>query len=350
MSVYFPKQRQAGFRLAVIATLLSIVVLLLGVFTRLTDAGLSCPDWPGCYGHFSWFAEPDIDVRAEQLYPASQIEQQKTTVDMIHRYTAGVLGVLAIALAVISWLRREDEAYPFRLPTFILFLVVWQSLFGMWSVTLKLWPQIVTLHLLTGMVTCSLLWLLTLRLSGREWRLSSEVMDRLGSVKSWLLAVITVTMLQILLGGWTSANYAAFACIEFPTCQGEWWPDMDFKNGFNLMQTIGPNYLGGKLESEARVAIHVIHRLGGLILALLVIGFAVRLFAIKSTQFRCMALITLAVLALQITLGVSNIFLMSPLLMALMHHLASILLLLVLVTLAARTWTARTDTGVRHDK
>ena len=343
MSTNSPKQRQAGFRLAVTATVLSVVVLLLGVFTRLTDAGLSCPDWPGCYGHFSWTSNPDAIARAERLYPENLVEHQKSMVDMVHRYAAAVLGLLAIALAVISWLRREDEGYPFRLPTFILFLVVWQSLFGMWSITLKLWPQIVTLHLLTGMVTCSLLWLLTLRLSGREWRLSPEVMDRLGSVKSWLLVVVIVTLLQIFLGGWTSANYAAFACVEFPTCQGEWWPDMDFKNGFNLMQTIGPNYLGGKLESEARVAIHVIHRLGGLILGLLRVGFAVRLFTIKSTQFRCMGLITLAVLTVQIVLGVSNIFLMSPLLMALMHHLASVLLLLVLVTIAARTWTARLE-------
>lgn len=343
MSAYSPKQRQAGFRLAVTATVLSVVVLLLGVFTRLTDAGLSCPDWPGCYGHFSWLSNADAIARAERLYPDNLIEHQKTMVDMVHRYAAAVLGLLAVVLAVISWFRREDEGYPFRLPTFILFLVVWQSLFGMWSVTLKLWPQIVTLHLLTGMVTCSLLWLLTLRLGSRKWRLSPEVMDQLGSVKSWLLVVITVTLLQIILGGWTSANYAAFACVEFPTCRGEWWPEMDFKNGFNLIQTIGPNYLGGKLESEARVAIHIMHRLGGLILALLMIAFAVRLFTIKSTRFRCMGLITLAVLTVQIVLGVSNIFLMSPLLMALMHHLASVLLLLVLVTIAARTWTARLE-------
>ncbi|WP_438951036.1 COX15/CtaA family protein [Porticoccus sp.] len=329
--------------MAVTATALSIAVLILGVFTRLTDAGLSCPDWPGCYGHFSWLTDPDAIARAERLYPDNPIEQQKTVVDMVHRYTAGVLGILAIALAVISWLRREDEAYPFRLPTFILFLMVWQSLFGMWSVTLQLWPQIVSLHLLTGMVTCSLLWLLTLRLSGREWRLSPDVMGKLPGVKSWLLAVITVTLLQILLGGWTSANYAAFACTEFPTCQGQWWPEMDFKNGFNLTQTIGPNYLGGKLEGEARVAIHVMHRLGGLIVGLLMVGLAVRLFTIKSTQFRCMALIMLAILTVQITLGVSNVFLMSPLLTALMHHLGSVLLMLVLVTLGARTWTARLE-------
>lgn len=343
MSVYSPKQRKAGFGLAVTATALSVVVLLLGAFARLMDAGLSCPDWPGCYGPFSWLSNSDAIARAERLYPDNFIEQQKILIDMVHRYTAGLLGLLVISLAVISWLRREDEDYPFRLPTLILFLVVWQSLFGMWAVTLKLWPQIVALHLFAGMVTCSLLWLLTLRLSGREWRLSPQAIDRLGSVKSWLVVVITVTLLQIFLGGWTSANYAAFACIEFPTCQGKWWPEMDFKNGFNLAQTIGPNYLGGKLESEARVAIHVMHRLGGLIVGLLMLGFAVRLLTIKSTQFRCMALIVLAALTVQIVLGVSNIFLMSPVLIALMHHLASVLLLLVLVTLAARTWTARLE-------
>lgn len=117
----FPKQRQAGFGLAVAATVLSVVVLLLGVFTRLTDAGLSCPDWPGCYGNFSWLSNADAIARAERLYPDNLIEHQKTMVDMAHRYAAGVLGLLAIALAVISWLRREDEGYPFRLPTFILF-------------------------------------------------------------------------------------------------------------------------------------------------------------------------------------------------------------------------------------
>ena len=172
-----PRYRKAGFKLALMATLLAALVLLLGVFTRLTDAGLGCPDWPSCYGHTLWPGSPEEIAEAEHRFPGTKFEPGKAWLEMLHRYAAALLGLMAVALAVISWRRREREDYPFRLPTLILFLLVWQAFFGMWSGTLKLLPQVVTFHLVAGMTTFSLLWLLALRLGSRPWQLG-EVAER----------------------------------------------------------------------------------------------------------------------------------------------------------------------------
>lgn len=334
------RYRKAGFGLALAATLMAALVLLLGVFTRLSDAGLGCPDWPGCYGHTLWPSSVEEIRAAEGLFPGSFVDSGKIWLEMLHRYSAAVLGLMAIGLAVISWRRREIEDYPFRLPTLILFLVVWQALFGMWAVTLKLLPQVVTFHLLTGMVTFSLLWLLALRLGSRPWQVSGAAAQQLARLKPWLILVLSALLLQIALGGWTSANYAAFACGDFPTCQGEWLPEMDFKSGFDLTQAVGPNYLGGKLETEARVAIHVTHRFVGLVLALLTVIIACALLRVKNNQVRLLALTMLMLMGVEVMLGVANNLLMAPMLTALLHHLFSALLLLVLVALMTGIWTA----------
>ena len=338
-----PRYRKAGFGVALVAVFLAALVLLMGVFTRLSDAGLGCPDWPGCYGHMLWPSDVAEIGQAEQLYPNSLVEPAKAWLEMLHRYLAAILGLLVIALAIISWRRRELEEYPFRLPTLILFLVVWQALFGMWSVTLKLLPQVVTLHLLVGMTTFSLLWLLALRLGSRPWPVTSVANHQLQRIKPWLMTLLGLVFVQIALGGWTSSNYAAFACGDFPTCQSQWWPEMDFKNGFDLTQVVGPSYLGGKLETEARVAIHVTHRIGGLVLAVLAVIIGTALLRVKNNQVRLLALTMLMLMAVELLLGVANNLLMAPMLTALLHHLFSALLLLVLVTLVAGIWTVKPE-------
>lgn len=328
-----PKHQKAGFSLALVATVVAALVLLLGVLTRLSDAGLGCEGWPSCYGS-------SLQAGSMETAPESVLTST-AEIEIFHRYLAAVLGLMVIMLAIISWRRREMEEYPFRLPTLILFLVAWQAVFGMWSVTLKLLPQVVTFHLIAGMVTFSLIWLLTLRLGSRPWELNEKADLQLQRLKPWLLVLMAALLLQIGLGGWTSANYAAFACSDFPTCQGEWWPDMDFRQGFDFTQPVGPSYLGGKLETEARVAIHVTHRIAGLVLAVLTVIIATPLLRIKNSQVRVLTATFVMLMLTELLLGVANNLLMAPMLTALLHHLISALLLLVLVALMTGIWLAK---------
>ena len=333
-----PKKRKQGARLALVAACLAVVVVLLGAFTRLMDAGLGCPDWPGCYGQLLWPNEADEIRRAEALFPDAPVETDKTWPEMVHRYFAGMLGVLIAGLAFLGWKNSEDDDYPFRLPIFLLFIVVWQAMFGMWTVTLKLWPQVVTLHLLGGMLTLSLTWLLAWRLDNLQWKLTPSVWQRLKQFNPWLVAGIVIVMLQIMLGGWVSSNYAAFACPDLPTCHGKWLPAMDWREGFNVLQSIGPNYLGGLLENEARAAIHFAHRVGAVITILYLVGLCLALFTVPERRVRRAATIILAALLLQVVLGVSNVLLQIPLPVAVAHNGGGALLLLTLVFLGVRIW------------
>ncbi|MGV6806521.1 MAG: COX15/CtaA family protein [bacterium] len=337
-----PKKRKAGFKLALFATLFALVVVTLGAFTRLVDAGLGCPDWPGCYGHLLWPDEAHEIARAEELHPDSPVDTSKTWPEMVHRYFAGTLGLLIAALAYLGIKHHEFPTYPFRLPIFLLFLVVWQALFGMWTVTLNLWPQVVTLHLLGGMSIFALLWVLTLRLDDSRWQLSSTDSARAGKLKKWSVVGIVVLACQLILGGWTTSNYAAFGCPDFPTCHGSWWPPhMDFKSGFNLLQDVGPNYLGGLMENDARVAIHFSHRLGALVSSVVLVVISLKLFRFTKPAARKLAVALLVVLAFQIGLGISNVVFMVPLPVAVMHNAGGAILMAVLVTIAARLWMAK---------
>lgn len=333
-----PSRRYPGFRLALLAVCLAGTVVMLGAFTRLVDAGLGCPDWPGCYGHLLWPNESHEIARAEQLFPHAPVAQDKTWPEMVHRYFAGTLGLLIAVLALQAWRLRHQQDRPFRLPVLLLFLVVWQGLFGMWTVTLKLWPQVVTLHLLGGMSVLSLLWVLTLRLDNRRWTVDRRLWVELTRLRPVVIAAVLLVVLQILLGGWTAANYAAFACPDLPTCQSQWVPTMDLAHGFNIFQTIGPNYLGGLMENEGRVAIHYVHRLGAILVMLGLVYLAGRLIAVPYPPARRLATAIFLALALQIALGVSNVLLRIPLPIAVAHNAGGAVLLLVLVTLACRLW------------
>ena len=318
-----------GYRLALFATALALLVVLLGAYTRLTHAGLGCPDWPGCYGFIGVPQSAEQLAHAEQHYPQAPVEAHKGWNEMVHRYFAGSLGLLILALAIQALRRRREPGQPLKLPLLLLGLVTLQAAFGMWTVTLKLWPQVVTAHLLGGFATLSLLLLLTLRLSAR-WPALPELSVRLRRLAALgLLLVIG----QIALGGWVSSNYAAVACVDLPTCHGQWWPAMDFANGFHLTQHIGPNYLGGQLDSDARTAIHMTHRLGAVLVTLVLLLLAWQLK--RHGQARLAALLLLA-LAGQISLGISNVLLQLPLAVAVAHNLGGAVLLLTLVSINYR--------------
>lgn len=332
---------QRGFRLAVLATGVALVVIVLGAFTRLSDAGLGCPDWPGCYGHLSWPQTAAQVATAEAAFPEAPVEHDKTWPEMVHRYFASSLGLLIVALTVIAWRQRNARNYPWRHTLALLFLVIWQGLFGMWTVTLKLWPQVVTLHLLGGMAVLALLWLLSLRLGNARWQLDATVRRRVQALKPWVVGGLILVATQIALGGWTTSNYAAFACPDLPTCHGHWLPPMDLAQGFNVLQDIGPNYLGGLLENDARVAIHFMHRLGALVTTLYVLGLGAALLRGGDGGVRRMAIMLLLALGVQVALGIGNVLLAIPLAVAVAHNAGGALLLLTLVTLAMKIWTAR---------
>ena len=300
---------------------MALVVVILGAYTRLVDAGLGCPDWPGCYGFLGVPDSPEDVALANSRFPDAPVEQDKAWWEMVHRYFATALGAIVLAMAALAWARRESGG-PVKLPIALLGLVILQGAFGAWTVTLKLWPQVVTAHLLGGFATLSLLWLLALRLGvGARWSAPAGL-RRLAAVG------LVVLVAQIALGGWVSSNYAALACPDFPTCHGEWLPAMDLAEGFNVLQSVGPNYLGGLLESDARVGIQVAHRIGAVV-ALVVLGWlALRLWQAGSV----LAWPVAGLLLLQLTLGVLNIILVLPLGNATAHNAVGALLLLAVVT------------------
>lgn len=316
--------RKPGFRLALFATSLAFVVVLLGAYTRLTHAGLGCPDWPGCYGFIAVPSSAEQLAHAERHFPEAPVEADKGWNEMIHRYFAGSLGLAILALAAQALRRRREPGRPLVLPLALLAVVIAQALFGMWTVTLKLWPQVVTAHLLGGFATLALLFLLTLRLSGAQPALPVPA-PRLSLLAG---AALALTAGQIALGGWVSSNYAAVACLDLPTCHGQWWPKMNFASAFHLTQAIGPNYLGGQLDGEARIAIHLSHRLGALAVALTLLLLAWRLARAGLAR---LAGLLLAALALQIGLGLGNVLLHLPLAVAVAHNGGGALLLLALV-------------------
>ena len=312
-------------KLVVAGIFLAIVVVVLGAFTRLVDAGLGCPDWPGCYGHLLWPNESEEIARAEAAYPDAPVDLDKTWPEMVHRYFAGSLLLLVLVVTVVSFRDAEHRSVK-PLAASLLVLIICQAAFGAWTVTLKLWPQVVTAHLLGGFATLSLLWVIYLRLvAPPRLALTRQQRAQIGWRAPLALAVV---ILQIALGGWVTSNYAALACADFPTCFGAYWPEMDLTAGFNVLQAVGPNYLGGVLESEARVAIHWMHRLGAL-LTLLVVGI---LGWHLIRQNRLLGGMLLLILLAQIMLGILNVVWSLPLAVATLHNLCGALLLLAVVT------------------
>ncbi len=327
------RTRNPGYRLAIIGTLFAAVVILLGAFTRLSDAGLGCPDWPGCYGHLLWPNSSEEIQIAESKFPHAPVATDKTWPEMVHRYFAGTLGLIILGLAFINIKYRDNQGQPLKLALGLLVLVIVQAAFGMWTVTLKLWPQVVTAHLLGGFATLSLLWLLNLRLNFPQGFLLDIERHRLQSLKLFAVVALAVVVVQIFLGGWTSSNYAALACLDFPSCHGTFFPAADYATGFNIGQHIGPNYLGGQLEGEARTAIHYTHRIGALVTTIIMVVLAIKLLAAKNRILKRLAYSLLLVLVGQLLLGASNVVFFLPLSVAVAHNGVAALLLLTVVTI-----------------
>jgi cytochrome c oxidase assembly protein subunit 15 len=308
-------------RLARFGTVLALAVVMLGAWVRLHDAGLGCPDWPGCYGKL---VVPDSATAAQDPgFAARPLVAAKAWREMIHRYLAGTLVLVCVALGALAWRNRADPQQPWRRPLALLGLIAFQALLGMWTVTLLLKPLIVVAHLLGGLATLALL------ASLGDWR-HTRVSAPTPALRALGLAAAAALVLQIFLGGWTSSNYAAVACPDFPTCQTQWWPAIaDFKDGFVLWRGLGIDYEGGVLDHPARVAVHFTHRLGAVVAALLIAALGASLLAVRSTRVDGFAV--LAVLALQLSLGISIVVFHVPLPVAVAHNgVAALLLLAVL--------------------
>lgn len=308
-------------RLARFGTVLALAVVMLGAWVRLHDAGLGCPDWPGCYGKL---VVPDTATAAQDPgFAARPLVAAKAWREMIHRYLAGTLVLVCVALGALAWRNRADPNQPWRRPLALLGLIVFQALLGMWTVTLLLKPLIVVAHLFGGLATLALL------ASLGDWR-HTRVSAPTPALRALGIGAAAALVLQIFLGGWTSSNYAAVACPDFPTCQTQWWPAIaDFKDGFVLWRGLGIDYEGGVLDHPARVAVHFTHRLGAVVAALLIAALGARLLASRGT--RPDGLAVLAVLALQLSLGISIVVFHVPLPVAVAHNgVAALLLLAVL--------------------
>ncbi len=309
-------------------TVLTLFVVVLGAWVRLTDAGLGCPDWPGCYGTLT---VPQTEVQlatAAEVYPERPVETQKAWNEMIHRYAAGTLGLFVFSIVVLAWrARRSDPEQPVVLPTVLGGVIIFQALLGMWTVTLLLKPAIVMAHLMGGMTTLGLLFWLTLR----AWRGGDRL--RPAPVAGFALIGLIVVAMQLALGGWTSTNYAALACPDLPTCQGEWMPETNFSEAFVLWRGIGIDYEGGVLDGAARAAIHLTHRIGAIVVTLLILALAVSAWRNAGRRLRPAIGLMLAALVLQISIGIGIIELSLPLWLATSHNAGGALLLLAMIFL-----------------
>lgn len=313
-------------KLVLCSLLLALVVIILGAYTRLTDAGLGCPDWPGCYGHLTVPSSSDTVAAANAAYPERPVEAHKAWNEMIHRYFAGALGLCILAISVLAVVRKEPDT-PKKLPLLLLGLVIFQAALGMWTVTMNLLPVVVMGHLLGGFTVLSCLFLLYLRLHAR-----SQQLARPAGVHISGLAVTGMVILvaQIALGGWTSANYAALACTDMPLCEGDWLKRLDFSGAFSVPQA--DNYEFGAHDYGQRMTMHMVHRVGAVITFFYLTWLGVRLLlSTPPSPVKRAAGLMLAVLALQVGLGVSNVVFSLPLAVAVAHNAVAATLLLVMI-------------------
>jgi cytochrome c oxidase assembly protein subunit 15 len=305
-------------RLALAGAALAATVVVLGAWVRLTDAGLGCPDWPGCYGH---------------VYPQADHNFSKAIHEMIHRYFASTLG--AIIVGLLSWAlwNRNTRGQPLKSVAFLFVVVCLQGALGALTVTLLLKPLIVTAHLLGGLSTLAILWWLSLTPQRR-----ALPRGELGLRKLALLGIGALA-LQIALGGWTSSNYAAVACPDLPTCQQAWWPNMDFRDAFVLWRGLDIDYTGGVLANPARIAIHVTHRIGAVIAGLILIAVgAMTLARAQNRALKIVGGLLMGAVLLQIGIGMSMVHFGMPLPLATLHNAGAALLVICTVTLLRLLW------------
>ena len=320
-------------KLVFVSILLALVVVALGAYTRLTHAGLGCPDWPGCYGHIDVPNTHEQISDAEQAFPDRPVEPEKAWNEMIHRYFAGTLGLFILAIALISIKRRvKGENAPFKLPLLILLVVCFQAALGMWTVTMMLMPVVVMGHLLGGFTTLCLLALLYLRLS--DFRIEGGDYALMPFAKFAIVGIVILAT-QIALGGWTSSNYAALTCTELPICQSGWMEHLDFEHALDLIPPEKDSYEFGHLDHGPRLTIHVMHRIGAIITALYLFGLAFMIYGKAQSSFMQNLTMSFAsVLTVQIALGVSNVWFSLPLAVAVSHNVVAAILMMLLISIA----------------
>ena len=311
-----PSQRIQALR--VLTLFLTFDLLLFGAFTRLTDSGLGCPDWPGCYGHTSPIgAHADI-ADAQSMMPGGPVTHSKAWIEMLHRYLATAVGALMVLLTGLSWRnwrrhRGQRWAMPW-LPTLTLAWICLQGAFGALTVTMRLFPAIVTLHLLGALVLLMLLCAQVVRGGGSGKLVLKPMRSGMRRVLQWSLGML---LLQVALGAWVSSNYAVLACSDFPTCQGSWWPDMNFAQGFEIWRGLGMTSAGVPINFEALTAIHYVHRLVAYGVLSLLMTLAWQLSRAK--PWRMPSRVLAALIVMQLVTGVSNVVFGWPLLAALLH-------------------------------
>ncbi|GAC16300.1 COX15/CtaA family protein [Aliiglaciecola lipolytica] len=315
-------------KLVLASVVLAIIVIVLGAYTRLTDAGLGCPDWPGCYGHLSVPATDTHINAAQEAFPERPFEAHKAWNEMIHRYAAGTLGLLILAIFLVSFIKRSFHS-PVKLPFFLLCLVCFQAALGMWTVTLNLMPLVVMGHLLGGFAVLSCLYLLYLRIT--PYRIPGGDAEMKRFAKYCAVGII-ILVGQIALGGWTSANYAALACTEFPFCESDWVSRLDFSGAYSIPDA--ENYEYGVHDWAERMTMHVTHRVGAIVTFVYLCWLAIRLYTAAASQMiKNLSISLVLILGLQVMLGVSNVVFSLPLIVAVMHNAIAACLLLVMVKL-----------------
>ncbi|MDX5445620.1 MAG: COX15/CtaA family protein [Zoogloeaceae bacterium] len=310
-------------KLILFTLILTSIVVVFGAYVRLADAGLGCPDWPGCYGKLTPTHAAEQIREAHASDPHGPVSMPKAWKEMIHRYIASAVGLLIIAIAAVAWRRRGEEGTSPGVSTFLIAVVVFQGMLGMWTVTLLLKPAIVTAHLIGGMTTLGILaWL-----CAHAYRMpAAPVGDGLRRAARLSFVLLAA---QIVLGGWVSTNYAALACMDFPTCHGSMWPTADYSNAFHVVRELGMTAQGELLSHEALTAIHWMHRVGALVAggALIVLGLALR----RTPALRRAGNLLLVAVVLQIGLGIANVLLSLPLLLAAAHNAGAALLVVIMV-------------------
>ncbi|TKC89579.1 heme A synthase [Trinickia terrae] len=347
LSYVWVKADDSKFRKLVwVTTFLTLDLVMFGGFTRLTDSGLGCPDWPGCYGTSSPFIAHAQIAAAHAAMPTGPVSMTKAWIEMIHRYFATAIGVLIIAQTLIAWVARVKRR-PLRVspwwPTSLLLLICVQGAFGAWTVTMKLQPVIVTTHLLLGLALLGALgWL-----AARQTPVPAYEPEA-ARFRAAALAGLILLIAQIALGGWVSTNYAVLACTDFPTCNGQWIPPMDFAHGFHLWRALGMTSDGDVITQDALVAIHWTHRTFAVIVVAYLAWLALKLRRFES--LRRPANGVLLVVAIQFVTGLSNIVLQWPLPIAVAHNGGAAVLLLLAVMLNFRTAYSRPGRAVVSDK
>lgn len=318
--------------LSILAAALAFCVVVLGAYVRLSDAGLGCPDWPGCYGALTVPQSESAIFSAQQAYPDKPLVHAKAWKEMAHRYLAGSLGLIVVSLAVLAYRQRRTIASAWQLSVALVALIIMQALLGMWTVTLLLKPVIVTLHLLGGMTTLAMLTWIAVR------QCRSPGLHLPSAHRAWLQWALLIWIGQVLLGGWTSSNYAALACTDFPTCHGAWWPEMDLADAFHLTRALGESRDGGQLHLTALTAIQWAHRLGALVVLIWMV-VSVRLL-LQRPAAKGLAWTLLAVVLCQAVVGIANLILQLPLVLAVLHNAGAALLGICLASIHARLTTS----------